>query len=343
MAAHTGEKNGQRLGGRHGACAALLAGAAALAASAPAYAQAPASNYPTKPIRMIVPYPPGAGTDFTARALGERITEALGQQVVIDSRPGAAATLGHGLVAKAPPDGYTLLLATTGGMVSAPALGLKITYDPVKDFAPIGLATYVPYSLVTFGGLPPNNMREFLAHAKTQPGKLNFGSSGTGTPNHLGGELLMKMTGISMLHVPYKGGGPMLTDLIAGQMHVGFLSLVQVMPHVSTGRLKVMGVGYTRRLKSAPDIATIAETVPGFNNTGWWGLAAPLGTPQPIVQKLNAVINKALATPAFVQYFVSNGLEPAGSTPAAFQELIASELQLWRKVIKDANINVSAM
>jgi tripartite-type tricarboxylate transporter receptor subunit TctC len=341
MAAHRGKWRTRTISGWKAACA--FAGIGALAASAAALAQAPAPNYPSKPIRLIVPYPPGAGTDFTARALGERITEALGQQVVIDSRPGAAATLGHGLVAKAPPDGYTLLLATTGGMVSGPALGLKITYDPVKDFAPIGLATYVPYSLVAFGGLPPNNMREFLAHAKSNPGKLNFGSSGTGTPNHLGGELLMKMTGISMLHVPYKGGGPMLTDLIAGQMHVGFLSLVQVMPHVSTGRLKVMGVGYTRRLKSAPDIATIAETVPGFNNTGWWGLAAPLGTPQPIIQKLNAVINKALATPAFVQYFVSNGLEPAGSTPAAFQELITSELQLWRKVIKDANINVSAM
>jgi tripartite-type tricarboxylate transporter receptor subunit TctC len=300
-------------------------------------------QYPTKPIRMIVPYPPGAGTDFTARALGEKITEALGQQVVIDSRPGAAATLGHGLVAKAPPDGYTLLLATTGGMVSAPALGVKITYDPLKDFAPIGLATYVPYSLVAFGGLPPNNMREFIAHAKAAPGKVNFGSSGTGTPNHLGGELLMKMTGISMLHVPYKGGGPVLTDLIAGQMHVAFLSLPAVLPHTATGRLKVLGVGFTRRLKSAPDIATIAETVPGFNNTGWWGLVAPLGTPQPIIQKLNAVMTKALATPAFIQYFVNNALEPAGSTPAEFQALIATELQMWRKLIKDANISANAL
>ncbi len=322
--------------------AVVFAGITALATPAVALGQAPASNYPTKPIRMIVPYPPGAGTDFTARALGERITEALGQQVVIDSRPGAAATLGHGLVAKAPPDGYTILLATTGGMVSAPALGVKITYDPLKDFAPIGLATYVPYSLVAFGGLPPNNMREFIAYAKAAPGKINFGSSGTGTPNHLGGELLMKMTGISMLHVPYKGGGPVLTDLIAGQMHTAFLSLTAVLQHTATGRLKVLGVGFTRRLKSAPDIATIAETVPGFNNTGWWGLAAPLGTPQPIIQKLNGVMVKALATPAFIQYFVSNALEPASSTPAEFQALIATELQLWRKVIRDANIRLDA-
>ena len=322
------------------ASGALLAGITIIAL--PIFAQAPAA-YPTKPIRLIVPYPPGAGTDFTARALGERITDALGQQVVIDSRPGAGATLGHGLVAKATPDGYTLLLATTGGMVSGPALGVRLTYDPLKDFATIGIATYVPYSLVTFGGLPPNNMREFIAFAKTQPGKLNFGSSGTGTPNHVGGVLLMKMTGIDMLHVPYKGGGPMLTDLIAGQMHVAVTSLPTVLPHVPTGRLKVLGVGFTRRIKSAPDIPTIAETVPGYNNTGWWGLVAPLGTPRPIVQKLNAVMNKGMQSPAVVKHFVSNGLEPATSTPEAFQELIAAELQMWRKLIKDANISVNGL
>ena len=321
----------------------LLSGfAGVLAAPSPAQAQAP-TPYPTKPIRLIVPYPPGAGTDFTARALGERITEALGQQVVIDSRPGAAATLGHGIVAKSPPDGYTLLLATTGGMVSAPALGFPIVYDPVKDFAPIGLATFVPYSFVAFGGLPANTMREFIAYAKAQPGKINFGSSGTGTPNHMGGVFLMKMTGIDMLHVPYKGGGPMLTDLIAGQMHVSFVSLPGVLPHVPTGRLKVLGVGYPRRLRSAPDFPTIAETVPGYSNTGWWGLAAPLGTPQAIVQKLNAAMNKGLQSPAMIQHFVSNGLEPTTSTPDAMRDIIASELQLWRKMIKDAGINVKFM
>lgn len=302
-----------------------------------------AQPYPSKPIRLIVPYPPGAGTDFTARALGERITESLGQQVVIDSRPGAAATLGHGLVAKSVPDGYTLLLATTGGMVSAPALGLPINYDPVKDFAPIGLATFVPYSFVAFGGFAPGNMRDFIAHAKAHPGKVNFGSSGTGTPNHMGGVFLMKMTGIDMLHVPYKGGGPMLTDLIAGQMHVSFVSLPTVLPHVPTGRLKVLGVGYTRRLKSAPEIPTIAETVPGFNNTGWWGLVAPLGTPPAVIQRLNAVMNKGLQSTAMIQHFVSNGLEPTTSTPDGMREHIAAELQLWRKMVKEAGISMKAM
>lgn len=309
-----------------------------LAGSAVAYAQTPAA-YPSKPIRLILPYPPGAGADTTARALGESITEALGQQVVIDSRPGAGATVGHALAAKAPPDGYTLLVATSGGMTYAPALGMKLSYDPAKDFAPIGLAHYVPYTLVTFGGLPPNTMREFIAYAKAQPGRLNLGSPGNGTPNHVGGVLLMKLAGISMVHVPYRGGSPLLTDLIAGQMHVAFISLLTVQPHVATGRLKLLGVGSARRLAGAPDLPTVAETVPGFNNAGWRGLVAPQITPQAIVRALNAAINKGLQKPAVIQHFVNGGLEPATSTPAGLQALIDSELQLWRRVIRDADLS----
>lgn len=316
----------------------IVAIAAAVWMPPGAHAQT-ATAYPSKPIRLILPYPPGAGADSTARTLAESITEALGQQVVVDSRPGAGATVGHGLAAKAPPDGYTLLVATSGGMTYAPALGMKLTYDPLTDFTPIGLAHYVPYTLVTFGGLPPNNMREFIAYAKTQPGKLNLGSPGAGTPNHVGGVLLMKLAGISLVHVPYRGGSPLLTDLIAGQVHVAFISLLTVQPHVANGRLKLLGVGYSRRLTSAPDLPTVAETVPGFNNAGWRGLVAPLGTPPAIVQKLNAAINKGLQKPAVIQQLVNGGLEPATSTPAGLQQLIASELQLWRKVIKEANIS----
>lgn len=326
----------RRIGLRHAACVVMLA------SHAFAYAQT-APAYPSKPIRLILPYPPGAGADSTARVLADIITEALGQQVVVDSRPGAGATVGHALAAKAVPDGYTLLVATSGGMTYAPALGMKLSYDPAKDFAPIGLAHYVPYTMVTFGGLPPNNVREFIAYAKTQPGKLNLGSPGNGTPNHVGGVLLMKLAGINLVHVPYRGGSPLLTDLIAGQMHVAFLSLNTVQPHVTTGRLKVLGVGYSRRLTGAPDLPTVAETVPGFNNAGWRGLVAPLGTPPPIVQKLNAVINKGLQKPAAIQQFISGGLEPATSTPAGLQQLIDSELKLWSKLIKDANISGTAM
>ena len=309
------------------------------AAEAAAVAPAP---YPNRPIRFIVPYPPGAGTDFTAREIGQRLAEALGQQVVVDNRPGAGATLGHGLAAKAAPDGYTILLATTGGMVSGPALGVKISYGPLKDFAPIGIAVYVPYSLVVNGSIPANNVREFIDYAKTMPGKLNFATPGTGTPNHLGGVLLMRLTGIDMLHVPYKGGGPLLTDLLAGQMHVTFASLPQVLPHARTSRLKVLGVGHSTRLRAAPEIPTIAETVPGFSNPAWWGVVAPAGTPKAIVERLNVVLNKIMETPEVIQRFQVNGLETGTSTPQGFGDIIRADLQTWSKLIKDANISVDS-
>jgi tripartite-type tricarboxylate transporter receptor subunit TctC len=317
----------------------MLALASLLGAGSEASAQAP---YPNRPIRFIVPYPPGAGTDFTAREIGQRLTEALGQQVVIDNRPGAGATLGHGLAAKAVPDGYTILLATTGGMVSGPALGMKTSYDPLKDFAPIGIAIYVPYSLVVNASIPANNVREFIDYAKTMPGKLNFASPGVGTPNHVGGVLLMRLTGIDMVHVPYKGGGPLLTDLLAGQMHVTFASLPQVLPHVRTGRLRVLGVGHSTRLRATPEIPTIAESVPGFNNPAWWGVVAPAGTPKVIVEKLNAVLNKILETPEVIQRFEVNGLETGTSTPQGFGEIIRTDLQTWSKLIKDANISLDS-
>jgi tripartite-type tricarboxylate transporter receptor subunit TctC len=307
----------------------LFALAGIFAAENAAVAQAPYAN---RPIRFIVPYPPGAGTDFTAREIGQRLAEALGQQVVIDNRPGAGATLGHGLAARAAPDGYTILLATTGGMVSSPALGVKLSYDPLKDFAPIGIAVYVPYSLVVNGGIP----------AKTMPGKLNFATPGTGTPNHLGGVLLMRLTVIDMVHVPYKGGGPLLTDLLAGHVQVTFASLPQVLPHARAGRLKVLGVGHSTRLRAAPEIPTIAESVPGFSNPAWWGLVAPAGTPKAIVERLNALLNRIMETPEVIQRFQVNGLETGTSTPQGFGDIIRADLQTWSKLIKDANISVDS-
>jgi tripartite-type tricarboxylate transporter receptor subunit TctC len=320
-------------------CAVALALAGLSAAVQAATAQAP---YPNRPIRFIVPYPPGAGTDFTAREIGQRLAETLGQQVVIDNRPGAGATLGHGLAAKAAPDGYTILLATTGGMVSGPALGLQISYDPLKDFAPVGIAIYVPYSLVVNAGVPANSVREFIEYAKTMPGKLNFATPGVGTPNHLGGVLLMRLTGIDMMHVPYKGGGPLLTDLLAGQMQVTFASLPQILPHVRTGRLKVLGVGHSTRLRAAPEIPTIAESVPGFSNPAWWGVAAPAGTPKAVVEKLNALLNKIVETPEVVRKFEVNGLETGTSTPRGFGDIIRTDLQAWKKLIREANISVDS-
>jgi tripartite-type tricarboxylate transporter receptor subunit TctC len=318
---------------------ALLA-AVVSALPVPAFAQAP---YPNRPIRFIVPYPPGGGTDFTAREIGQRITEALGQPVVIDNRPGAGATLGHGLAAKAVPDGYTILLGTTGGVVSGPALGVKISYDPLEGFAPIGFLVHVPYTLVTSGGLPAASVRELIDLARAAPGKLNFGSPGVGTPNHLGGVMLMILTGTSMVHVPYKGGGPLITDMIAGQMHVAFSSPPQALPHVRTGRLKMLGVGHPTRVNSLPDLPAIAETVPGFTNTGWWGVLAPAGTPKQIVQLLNAVVNKALALPEVGQKFLVHGVEVAPSTPEAFREFIRADQQRWSKVIREAKISAESI
>ncbi len=319
------------------ACLAVALAAGLPALCVTALAQAP---YPNRPIRFIVPYPPGGGTDFTAREIGQRISEALGQSVVIDNRPGAGATLGHGLAAKAAPDGYTILLGTTGGVVSGPALGVKIAYDPARDFAPIGFLVHVPYTLITSGGLAAGNVRELIDLARASPGKLNFGSPGTGTPNHLGGVLLMGLTGINMVHVPYKGGGPLITDLIAGQMHVAFSSPPQALPHVRTGRIKMLGVGHPTRVKSVPDVPAIAETVPGFTNTGWWGVLAPAGTPKEIVRLLNAAVNKALALPEVEQKFLIHGVEAAASTPEEFRDFIRADQQRWTKVINEAKISV---
>ena len=316
-----------------------LAAAAGIAA-----AQSNIANYPNKPIRIIVPYPPGAGTDFTAREMGKGINEAFGQPVVMDNRPGAAATLGHHLMAKATPDGYTLGLGTTGGLVSGPALmGNRIPYDPLKDFTHIGLATYVYYNVYVTPGMPVSNMKEFIAYAKSQPGKLNYASPGVGTPNHVGGAQLVTLTGINLLHVPYKGSALALSDLIAGTIHMSITGFTGVLPHVKSGRVKLLAVGHHERIKMMPELPTVAETVPGYYNTGWWGLVAPPGLPKPIVDKLNAIIVKYLNLPETQQRFFVTGLEVATSTPQGYTNLIRSDINAWRKLIKEAKISVESL
>ncbi len=320
----------------------LLVFAAALAiASGQVAAQAP---YPNKPIRIIVPYPPGAGTDFTGREIGAIFSKALGQAVVVDNRGGAAATIGHTLGARAVPDGYTLLLGTTGGLVSGPALmGSKIPYDPLKDFATIGLATYVPYAIAVTASLPANNVKELIDLARASPRKLNVASPGVGTPNHLGAAQLMTLTGIEIVHVPYKGTALAINDLVAGNVQMIVTGLLQLLPLHQAGRVRILGVGHTSRLKAFPDIPTVAETVPGYYNTGWWGIVAPANTPKPIIDKLNAIMTRELKTPEIFQRFEKNGLEIATSTPREYHELIASDLQMWKKLIKDAKISVDVL
>jgi tripartite-type tricarboxylate transporter receptor subunit TctC len=311
----------------------VLAVLTVLAASAAAQ-----QDYPNKPIRIIVPYPPAGSTDPTARAFGNWFSEKFGVPVVIDNRPGAGSTIGHGLGAKAAPDGYTLLLGTSAGMVVSPALGTKLSYDPVKDFAPVGLCDLVPFLLVVPSSLPAKNVKEFIDLAKAKPGTINYGSPGIGTPNHLGGELLKAMTGADLTHVPYKGGGPATVDLLAARIQALFGSPPQWQPHFDSGKIRVIGVGHPTRLQSMPDVPAIAETLPGFNNTSWYGLFAPAGTPAAIVNKLNAEMKRALANADFAKYIESIGLVPAGSTPQELGDMVRTELARWTKVIRDAGI-----
>jgi len=305
------------------------------AAGAAHAAEAP---YPNRPIRLIVPYPPGGSTDPTARAFGAWLAEKFGQAVVIDNRPGAGSTIGHALGAQATPDGYTLLLGTSGGLIVNPAFGTKLSYDPVKDFAPVGLAVYAPFLLVVHPSVPAKTVKELIDLAKAQPGKINFGSPGIGTPNHLGMELLKAMTGAEFTHVPYKGGGPATTDLVAGRIQAIFGSIPQWQPHLASGRVRAIGIGHPHRAKQLPDVPTVAELLPGFNNTTWYGIFGPRGTPVAVINKVNAELRAAVANPEFVKRVEGIGLEPASSTPKELGDKVKSELARWRKVIKDAGI-----
>jgi tripartite-type tricarboxylate transporter receptor subunit TctC len=303
---------------------------------------AAAADYPARPIRLIVPYPPGGSTDPTGRAFAAWLSDALGQQVVVDNRPGAGATIGHGLGAQATPDGYTILLGTSGGLASGPALAPKQPYDPVRDFAPIGLAVYAPFLLVVHPSMPAS-LKEFLALGKAQPNRINFASPGVGTPNHLGAELLKSMSGFQFVHVAYKGGGPALVDVIAGRAQALFGSTPFTGPHARTGKVRAIATGHPTRIAGWPDVPAIAETLPGFSNTTWFGLLAPAGTPKPVITRLNAEMNKALASPEFTKHLTAMGLEPVrSSTPAEFQAMIAREFARWKKVIKAAGITAAA-
>jgi tripartite-type tricarboxylate transporter receptor subunit TctC len=304
-------------------------------------AHAAQEKYPTRPIRIIVPYPPGGSTDPTARAFGNWFSEKFGVPVVIDNRPGAGATIGHGLAAKATPDGYTLVLGTSGGLVTGPAFGTKISYDPVKDYAPVGLAVYAPFLLVVHPSITAKGTKELIDLAKAQPGKINFASPGTGTPNHLGIELLTAMAGAKFTHVPYKGGGPAMIDLVGGRVQALFGSIPYVQPQVSAGRIRAIAVGHPKRVRFVPELPAIAETLPGFNNTTWFALLAPAGTPAPVINKLNTEMRSALANAEFARQFEAFGLEAAPGTPGELADLIRTELARWGKVIRDAGIQAN--
>ena len=304
-----------------------------------AVAAAPAETaYPTRPIRLIVPYPPAGTTDFVAREVANNLNQSLGQSIVIDNRPGGGTLLGLTLGAKAPRDGYTITFGTSAGLAVNPALGVKMPYDPLRDFEPVGLMVYVPFLLVVNGDLPVRNVKELIDLAKAQPGKLNFASPGVGTPNHLGIELFNMLAGVKFVHVPYKGGALAVNDLVAGRVQVLFSGLPQVSGMLKAGRLRAIAVA-TPKPSRVADLPPVADTYPGFDCNTWYGLLAPAGTPPAAVSKFSTALNAALSNPAVVQRLLDQGVEATPGPPAVFRELIVSETARWRKVIRAAGIS----
>jgi tripartite-type tricarboxylate transporter receptor subunit TctC len=295
--------------------------------------------YPAKPIRLIVPFPPGGSADPLARLLGASFSEKFGVPVVADNRPGAGTAIAHTLGAQAAPDGYTLLLASVSGLGTNPALGNKLDYDPVKDFVPIGLAAYVPQLFVVHPSVPAKSVGELIELAKTQPGKVNFGTPGFGSLGHLTVAFFNTM-GAKFTHVPYKGAGPAVTDLVAGRIQAFVGSVTGTQPQVNAGRIRAIATGHLTRVRSFPDVPTVAESFPGFSNDGWYGLVAPRGTSAALVTKLNAELKRASGTAEFSKHLDVLGMVPASSTPDEFRAWIGTELARWTKVVRDAGIQL---
>jgi tripartite-type tricarboxylate transporter receptor subunit TctC len=307
---------------------------------APALAHAQTAAFPSKPIRLIVPYPPGGGSDTIARPLAQRLAENLKQQVVVDNRGGAGGNIGMEIAAKSPPDGHTIVFALTAQLAVNPALYRKLPYDPIRDFEPITLLATGPYVLVVHPSLPVKNVKELIALARARPGQITYASSGSGSGGHLANELLNSMAKVKMLHIPYKGGGPALVDLLAGNVQVLFSTWVAGKPHIDSGRIRALGVSTAKRL-SGVDIPTVAESgVPGFDAGVWYAYLAPAGTPRDVVSKLNAEILRAASHPDFKQVLSRAAIEPVGSTPEELARFMKIELAKWAKVVKDANVQV---
>lgn len=300
-----------------------------------------ANDYPTKPIRLVVPFAAAGTTDFLARAIAQKLGSNLGTSVVVDNRPGAGGNIGSDIVAKSEPDGYTLLLGTVGTHAINASLYKKMPYDTVKDFAPVTLVASVPNMVVVHPSVPAKSIKELIALAKAKPGSLSFGSSGSGSSIHLSGELFKSMAGVDMLHVPYKGSGPAVSDLIGGQINMMFDNMPSSLPHVKAGRLRAIAVTSAKRSPAMPDLPTVAESgVPGYESVAWFGVLAPAGTPPALVKKLNAEIVKVLKSPDVAQRLASQGAEPVYNTPEEFSALIKTEMVKWAKVIKASGAQV---
>lgn len=302
---------------------------------------AAAQTYPSKPVRMMVPFPAGGGSDTMGRIVGTRLSERLGQQIVVENRPGAAGSIGADIVARAPADGYTILLGSTSELVQYPNVNPKIPYDPVRDFAPISLVGTIPLVLVVHPSLPVKNVKGLVALAKARPGEINFGSAGQGATTHLAVELFILLTGVKMTHVPYKGSPQAVADLVSGDVQLGIPTMPAALPFIKSGRVKVLAVSSAKRASNLPDIPSLDEAgVKGYDATLWTGMLAPAGTPKEIINRLHAEIAKVLALKEVNDALDKQGAEAQGSTPEQFAAYIKSELAKWAKVVKEAGIRI---
>ena len=314
----------------------VLAALTALAVS-----QAFAQSYPSKPIRLIVPFAAGGGNDNIARLVGKRLSDSVGQPLVIDNRPGAGGVVGAELAAKSPPDGYTLFLGGVGSHALNPNLIERLPYDPIRDFAPVALLAEAPLVLVVHPSVPARDLAEFIAYARKNPGKLNFASNGNGSSSQLAAVMFDSMAGVDMVHVPYKGLAPALADLLSGQVQLMFSSIVAILPHIKSGRLRALAVTGTKRLPLLPDLPTVAERgFPGYEASSWYGILAPAGTPREIVTKLNAEFTKALEQPEVSRTLRAEGAEPIGGSPEQFAAFIRAEKDRMGKVIREGGIRL---
>ncbi|HTN50093.1 MAG TPA: tripartite tricarboxylate transporter substrate binding protein [Burkholderiaceae bacterium] len=319
---------------------------AAVALAAAAFTPAHAQTWPSKPVRIIVPFPPGGTTDIVARVIGVELQKMWQQPVVIENRPGAGGNIGADVVAKSAPDGYTLLMGTVGTHAINQALytqsGGKMPFDPVRDFVPITLVAGVPNVMVVNAKLPVNTAAEFIVYAKERPGQLNMASSGNGTSIHLSGELFKTVTGVYMVHFPYRGSAPALTDLLAGNMTVMFDNLPSALPHIRSGKLKALAVTSRARSPALPNVPTVEEAagLKGFEASSWFGLFAPAGTPRSIVDKVQTDVARALSNPEVRERFTGQGADPGGNSPEQFAAFIKAETDKWSRVVKFSNAKV---
>ena len=299
-----------------------------------------AQTYPTKPIRLVVPFTPGGGTDILGRTVAQKLSESYGQSVVVDNRPGAGGTIGAEIVARAAPDGYTILMVSASYAVNANLY--KLPFNPIEDLAPVSQVATVPFVLTSALSFPATNVRELVELAKAKPGTINFASSGLGSSPHLAGELLKMLAGIDIVHIPYKGGGPALTDQVAGRVELLYNTILQALPMLHAGKVRALAVGGLQRSAALPDVPTIADSgVPGYDFTNWFGVLVPGATPKPIIATLQRDIAKHLHSAELRQRLTAEGAEPVGGTPEAFAQLIAKDIDKIGRIVKAANVKLN--